>query len=248
MIARNHLGGEVRGDSLFREARGNRRSFPARTAPRAIVGCPPGRAADAGGRREHPGMQSISFSPLTRSVLARFHPHEISQEEIVLRIAFHLSLDYDSPPVRLLAAPAAGALAAARAFRRALAWSLAMRDCGSKGTAGAMGLDGGNEHCLGGGRPCPAGAPRAGDIRSGSPFAGLPAYCVCSRQFPRRLGGHLAGVVRTPPGRAAADRRSSPPAGSARPRGRPTPLRIDDRPRRRCPRTGAGAERRCRGF
>jgi hypothetical protein len=57
------------------------------------------------GVREHPGMESISFSPITRSVLARFHPHEISQQEIVLRIAFHLSLDCDSAPVRLLAEP-----------------------------------------------------------------------------------------------------------------------------------------------
>ncbi len=37
-----------------------------------------------GGVREHPGMGSISFSPITRSILARFNPHEISQEEIVL--------------------------------------------------------------------------------------------------------------------------------------------------------------------
>ena len=57
------------------------------------------------GVREHPGMESISFSPITRSILARFNPHEISQEEIVLRIAFHLSLDCDSAPVRLLAEP-----------------------------------------------------------------------------------------------------------------------------------------------
>jgi len=33
------------------------------------------------GVREHPGMASIVFSPATRSVLARFNPHEISQEE-----------------------------------------------------------------------------------------------------------------------------------------------------------------------
>ena len=57
------------------------------------------------GVREHPGMESISFSPITRSILARFSPHEISQEEIALRIAFHLSLDCDSAPVRLLAEP-----------------------------------------------------------------------------------------------------------------------------------------------
>jgi len=55
--------------------------------------------------REHPGMESIDFSPMTRCILARFNPHEISQEEIVLRIAFQLSLDYDAVPVRLLAEP-----------------------------------------------------------------------------------------------------------------------------------------------
>ena len=57
------------------------------------------------GVREHPGMESISFSPITRSILARYNPHEISREEIVLRIAFHLSLDSDFVPVRLLAEP-----------------------------------------------------------------------------------------------------------------------------------------------
>jgi hypothetical protein len=57
------------------------------------------------GVREHPGMESISFSPITRSILARFNPHEISQQEIILRIAFHLSLDCDSAPIRLLAEP-----------------------------------------------------------------------------------------------------------------------------------------------
>jgi hypothetical protein len=55
--------------------------------------------------REHPGIDSISFTPITRSILARFSPREIRQEEIVLRIAFHLSLDCDSAPVRLLAEP-----------------------------------------------------------------------------------------------------------------------------------------------
>jgi hypothetical protein len=80
------------------------------------------------GVREHPGMESISFSPITRSILARFNPHEISQEEIVLRIAFHLSLDCNSAPVRLLAEPeqrpALGGSATVSAA--ALAWSLVM--------------------------------------------------------------------------------------------------------------------------
>lgn len=81
------------------------------------------------GIREHPGMESISFSPLTRSILARFNPHEISREEIVLRIAFHLSLDCGAAPVRLLAEPeqqpALGGSAAVSAA--ALAVALLMR-------------------------------------------------------------------------------------------------------------------------
>lgn len=82
-----------------------------------------------GGVREHPGMDSISFSPITRSLLARFNPHEISQEEIVLRIAFHLSLDFDAQPVRLLAAPEQrGALGGSAVVSAALlASSLVMR-------------------------------------------------------------------------------------------------------------------------
>jgi hypothetical protein len=80
------------------------------------------------GVREHPGMESISFTPVTKSILARFDPREISQEEIVLRIAFQLSLDCGLVPVRLLAEPeqrpALGGSATVSAA--ALAWSLAM--------------------------------------------------------------------------------------------------------------------------
>jgi hypothetical protein len=94
-----------------------RLSIAPRDVPRMLAGV-----------REHPGMESISFSPLTHSILARFNPHEISQEEIVLRIAFHLSLDCDAVPVRLLAEPeqrpALGGSAAVSAV--ALALSLAM--------------------------------------------------------------------------------------------------------------------------
>jgi len=88
------------------------------------------------GVREHPGMDSISFSPITRSVLARFNPHQIRQEEIVLRMAFHLSLDFDAQPVRLLAEPEQrGALGGcAVASVAGLAVSLMMRALnGSRG-------------------------------------------------------------------------------------------------------------------
>jgi hypothetical protein len=80
------------------------------------------------GVREHPGMELISFSPITRSILARFNPHELSREEIVLRIAFHLSLDCDSAPVRLLAEPEQRPVlgGSATLSAAALAWSLVM--------------------------------------------------------------------------------------------------------------------------
>jgi hypothetical protein len=84
---------------------------------------------------EHPGMESMAFCPVTRSVLARFNPHEISRQEILLRIALHLSLDYDAVPVRLLAEPerprALGPAAALSGV--AVAASLAIRALGGPG-------------------------------------------------------------------------------------------------------------------
>ena len=187
------------------------------------------------GVREHPGMESISFSPITRSILARFNPHEISQEEIVLRIAFHLSLDCDSAPVRLLAEPeqrpALGGSAAVSAA--ALALSLVMHGLKmAKGSPTRWDWLAGTWHGMGGGGPRLEGASRARDVRSGSPLAGLPCHGLCSRQLPHGLGCHLAGVLRTALGRDSSHRRASPACGSARARKRPVPLRSDDRPRR----------------
>ena len=198
------------------------------------------------GVREHPGMESISFSPITRSILARFNPHEISREEIVLRIAFHLSLDCGSAPVRLLAEPeqrpALGGSAAVSAA--ALALSLVMHGLKTaKRIADALGLAGRAGHGLGGGGPRLEGASRARHVRSGSPLAGLPRHGLCPRQLPHGLGGHLAGVLRTAPGRASSHRRASPARGSARARKRPVPLRSDDRPRRGRSRARANPER-----
>ena len=79
-------------------------SLPGRVRARLSV-APRDTERMLAGIREHPGMESITFTPRTRSMLACFSPHEISQEEIVLRIAFHLSLDYGAVPVRLLAEP-----------------------------------------------------------------------------------------------------------------------------------------------
>lgn len=54
---------------------------------------------------EHPGLSSIDYTHVTRSLVVRFDPRMVSQEEIVLRIALCLSLDYGSVPVRVLAEP-----------------------------------------------------------------------------------------------------------------------------------------------
>jgi hypothetical protein len=84
---------------------------------------------------EHEGLEAIDYTPVTRSVLARFNPHAISDEEIVLRIALHLSLDCDGAPVRLLAQPEKLVLADSAVFSAvAVASSLAMRwlDVGRK--------------------------------------------------------------------------------------------------------------------
>ena len=108
------------------------------------------------GVREHPGMESIDFSPITRSILARFNPHEISQEEIVLRIAFHLSLDCGSAPVRLLAEPeqrpALGDSAAVSAAAAGLIARDARTEDGQR-IADTMGLAGRAWHGMGSGRP-----------------------------------------------------------------------------------------------
>ena len=201
-----------------------------------------------GGVREHPGMDSISFSPVTRSILARFNPHEISQEEIVLRIAFHLSLDFDFQPVRLLAAPeergALGGIAAASAA--GLAVSLLLRGLNlSKGSPTRWDWAAGG-HRLGGCRSRLEGASPARDVRSRSPHAGLPRHGLRSRQLPHGRGGHLAGVLRAAPGRRAADRGRGPPRRGARSRKRPVPLRSDDRSRRGRSRARAHSQRPAR--
>jgi hypothetical protein len=80
---------------------------------------------------EHDGLESIDYTPVTRSVLVRFNPHAISEEEIVLRIALHLSLDYHGAPVRLLAQPERLVLADTAIFSAiAVGSSLAMRSLG----------------------------------------------------------------------------------------------------------------------
>jgi hypothetical protein len=53
----------------------------------------------------HDGIQSIHFSPITRSVLVRYDHGRVTQQEIVFRIALAISLDYGTVPVRILSEP-----------------------------------------------------------------------------------------------------------------------------------------------
>lgn len=51
--------------------------------------------------REHEGLVSIRYTPITHSVLARFEPGKIPEEEIVLRVALALGLDAGAIPVHV---------------------------------------------------------------------------------------------------------------------------------------------------
>lgn len=82
---------------------------------------------------EHAGLDSIDYTDVTRSLVVRFDPHAVSQEEIVLRIALCLSLDYGSVPVRLLAEPQRVVLADTAVYSAfGLAASVAVRWFGGK--------------------------------------------------------------------------------------------------------------------
>ena len=77
---------------------------------------------------EHPGMGTLAYTPATRSLLVRFDPHAITQEEITLRIAFQLALEQGGQSVRLLAAPEHTVIQDSAVFAAiGLATSLSMR-------------------------------------------------------------------------------------------------------------------------
>lgn len=52
--------------------------------------------------REHKGIDSIEYTSISGSMVVRFNPLEVSREEIVIRVACSLSLDYHEAPVRIL--------------------------------------------------------------------------------------------------------------------------------------------------
>ena len=52
--------------------------------------------------KKHPGIHSVSYSAVTKTVLVKFDSRWIRLEEIIIRISLVLSRDYDLMPVRIL--------------------------------------------------------------------------------------------------------------------------------------------------
>ncbi len=55
--------------------------------------------------KAHPGITSVNYTSITRSVLVYFEPDEVQLEEIIIRTSLSFSLDYGALPVRVLAQP-----------------------------------------------------------------------------------------------------------------------------------------------
>jgi len=51
--------------------------------------------------KNHPGIENIGFSQVTRSVLLRYNPAETSQEELIIRVAVFISLENELQPVQV---------------------------------------------------------------------------------------------------------------------------------------------------
>jgi hypothetical protein len=53
----------------------------------------------------HAGLDQVAYTPVTRSVLTRFDPWQITREEVVMRIALALSLCHGETPVQVFRKP-----------------------------------------------------------------------------------------------------------------------------------------------
>jgi len=51
--------------------------------------------------KNHPGIDQVLFSPVTRSLLLRYDPEETSREELIIRVAVFISSEYDLTPVKV---------------------------------------------------------------------------------------------------------------------------------------------------
>lgn len=90
--------------------------------------------------REHEGLLSVAYTPATRSVLVCYTPTVVQHEEIVLRVAVAMSLEYGAIPVRLLAEPERQDLSPAAGWS-ALALTVALASRWLQSGANATRLD-----------------------------------------------------------------------------------------------------------
>jgi len=73
---------------------------------RMALSHPPRDAEKMGGSvTGHDGIVSFRYTDVTRTVLVNFEPAQITREEILVRTAFSLSLDWGAAPVRILTQP-----------------------------------------------------------------------------------------------------------------------------------------------
>lgn len=54
---------------------------------------------------KHPGILSMTYTSISRSVLVDFNPFEVTSHEIIIRLACCLSVDHGGVPIRVLAEP-----------------------------------------------------------------------------------------------------------------------------------------------
>ncbi len=55
--------------------------------------------------QDHEGIDSITFTPVTKSLLVLFDPGKVSREELLIRIGLYLALDYGTEGVYLYSQP-----------------------------------------------------------------------------------------------------------------------------------------------
>jgi hypothetical protein len=73
-------------------------ALPGRVRARLSVAPPdPERFAQA--VKGHPGLHAVTYTPATRSVLVRYDPPAITPQELLMRMALALSLDFGHVPV-----------------------------------------------------------------------------------------------------------------------------------------------------
>lgn len=53
----------------------------------------------------HTGIDSLTYNPITKSILIYYNPSEVDASEILIRVALSVSLDYDLIPIEIITKP-----------------------------------------------------------------------------------------------------------------------------------------------